>query len=244
ICCSQYMVSHVLWAFNLPEDKLVKIPNGVNIQDYTQKKDFDLVSFKRNFAAPDEKLVLYVGRLVYEKGIHVFINSILKVLEKVDATFVIVGNGYMKKSLSQLVESMSLSHKVRFTGFVEDETLKNLQRCADVLVVPSLFEPFGIVALEGMAANTPVVVSDTGGLSEIVEHDVTGVKVYPENSDSLAWGINKVLLDKNYAERIKKNAFQKVKQTYNWDKISQQTKSVYQSVLKEYSKSFWAQSTP
>ena len=60
-------------------------------------------------------------------------------------------------------------------------------------VVPSLFEPFGIVALEAMAAQSPVVASDTGGLSEIIEHDVTGVKVYPNNPDSLAWGITKVL---------------------------------------------------
>ncbi len=87
-----------------------------------------------------------------------------------------------------------------FTGFVDDETLRKLQRCADVSVVPSLFEPFGIVALEAMAAKSPVVVSDTGGLSEIVEHDVTGVKVYPDNPDSLAWGITKVLLDERLRE--------------------------------------------
>jgi len=161
-------------------------------------------------------------------------------LGKANAKFVIVGNGYMKEPLSNLVKGMGLAHKVVFTGFVDDETLKNLQRCADVSVVPSLFEPFGIVALEAMAAKSPVVVSDTGGLSEIVEHDVTGVKVYPENPDSLAWGITKVLLDEKYANWIRTNAYKKVLEKYDWDKISQQTKDVYQAVLKEYSKSFWA----
>lgn len=240
ICCSNYMVSHVRWAFGLPEDKLVMVPNGVNIQEYARNKNADLTQFRRKFALPEEKLVLYVGRLVYEKGIHVFVNAVPKILGKVDAKFVVVGNGYMKEPLSNLVKSMGLAHKVMFTGFVDDETLKNLQRCADVSVVPSLFEPFGIVALEAMAAKSPVVVSETGGLSEIVEHDVNGVKVYPENPDSLAWGIAKVLLDEKYANLIRNNAYKKVLEKYDWDKISQQTKTVYQEALKEYSKSFWA----
>jgi glycogen(starch) synthase len=240
ICCSDYMVSHVRWAFGLPEDKLVMVPNGVNIQEYTGNKKADLRQFRRKFASLEEKLVLYVGRLVYEKGIHVFVNAVPKILGKVDAKFVVVGNGYMKEPLSNLVKGMGLAHKVMFTGFVDDETLKNLQRCADVSVVPSLFEPFGIVALEAMAAKSPVVVSDTGGLSEIVEHDVNGVKVYPENPDSLAWGITKVLLDKKYANWIRNNAYKTVLEKYDWDKISQQTKTVYQRVLQEYSKSFWA----
>ena len=85
--------------------------------------------------------------------------------------------------------------------------LLKLQKCADVSVVPSLFEPFGIVALEAMAAKSPVVASDTGGLSEIIEHDVTGVKVYPNNPDSLAWGITKVLQDDVYAKQIRDKAY-------------------------------------
>jgi len=240
ICCSDYMISHVKWAFGLPEDKLVMIPNGVNLQEYTRNKITDFSQFRRKFASPEEKMVVFVGRLVYEKGIHVLINVVPKVLEKVDAKFIVVGNGYMKGPLLNLINGMSMTHKVMFTGFVDDETLKNLQRCADVCVVPSLFEPFGIVALEAMAAKSPVVVSDTGGLSEIVEHDVTGVKVYPENPDSLAWGITKVLLDGKYANWLKNNAYKKVLEKYDWDKISQQTKNAYEAVLKEYSKSFWA----
>jgi glycogen(starch) synthase len=109
-----------------------------------------------------------------------------------------------------------------------------------VSVVPSLFEPFGIVALEAMAAQSPVVASDTGGLSEIIEHDVTGVKVYPNNPDSLAWGITKVLLDENYAKNLRENAYKRVQEKYDWEKIAQQTKRIYEGVLGEYSKSFWA----
>ncbi|MEM3626789.1 MAG: glycosyltransferase family 4 protein [Candidatus Bathyarchaeia archaeon] len=240
ICCSNYMVSHVKWAFGLPPDKLVMIPNGVDIGAYAKIENEDFRFFRSKFALPEERIVLFVGRLVYEKGVHVLINAVPKVLEKVNAKFIIVGNGYMKEQLSNLIKNMNLTHKVLFTGFIDDETLRKLQKCADVSVVPSLFEPFGIVALEAMAAKSPVVVSDTGGLSEIVEHDVTGVKVYPNNPDSLAWGITKVLTDGAYAKMIKENAYQKIQKFYNWNNIAQQTKKIYEIVLNDYSRSFWA----
>jgi glycosyltransferase involved in cell wall biosynthesis len=240
ICCSDYMVSHVKWAFGLPDDKLVMVPNGVKTEVYENVEKQDLKSCRIAYALPEEKLVLFVGRLVYEKGAHVLINAIPKILEKVNAKFVIVGSGYMKEQLSNIVRSMGLEHKVLFTGFVDEETLLKLQKCADVSVVPSLFEPFGIVALEAMAAKSPVVVSDTGGLSEIVDHDLTGVKVYPNNTESLAWGIAKVLLDDRFRSRIRENGYRKVQEKYDWDKIAQQTIRIYEGVLGEYSKSFWA----
>ena len=240
VCCSSYMVSHVQWAFGLPTDKIVMVPNGVNAAEYNANENEDLREFRRKFALPEEKIVLFVGRLVHEKGVHVLVNAIPKVLAKTNSKFIIVGNGYMKEQLSVVVKAMGLSHKVLFTGFVDDKTLKRLQKCADVSVVPSLFEPFGIVALEAMAAKSPVVVSDSGGLSEIVEHDVTGVKVYPDNPDSLAWGITKVLMDDSYANWIRTNAYKKVRERYEWGTIARQTQMVYENVLSDYSKSFWA----
>lgn len=239
ICCSNYMISHVQWAFGLPTDKLIMIPNGVNTEVYAETED--LKEFRRRFALPEEKIALFVGRLVYEKGVHLIINAVPRVLEKVNAKFVIVGNGYMKEQLSSLVKGMGLAHKVLFTGFVDDATLRRLQRCADVSVVPSLFEPFGIVALEAMAAKSPVVVSDTGGLSEIVEHDLTGVKAYVNNPESLAWGITRILSDDNYANWLRTNAYKKVEEKYGWNKIAHQTKDTYNAVLNESSRSFWAQ---
>jgi glycosyltransferase involved in cell wall biosynthesis len=219
---------------------MAMVPNGVNPHVYDGLEKEDLSGFRRKFALPNEKIVLYVGRLVYEKGIHILINAVPKVLSKVDAKFVIVGSGYMQEQLTNIVRSMGLEHKVLFTGFVDEQSLLKLQKLADVSVVPSLFEPFGIVALEAMAAKSPVVVSDTGGLGEIVQHDVTGVKVYPNNTESLAWGISKVLTDSSYARYIRQNAYKEILERYDWDKIAQQTRRLYEAVLSEYSKSFWA----
>jgi glycosyltransferase involved in cell wall biosynthesis len=243
ICCSDYMISHVRWAFGLPPDKLVRVPNGVNFEVYARKENENVSQFRSRFALPQEKIVLFVGRLVHEKGAQVLVSAIPKVLEKINAKFVFVGNGYMKDQLSDLVRGMGIAHKVMFTGFVDDETLRKLQKCADVSVVPSLFEPFGIVALEAMAAGSPVVVSDIGGLSEIVNHEVDGVKVFTGNPDSLSWGIIRVLTDEAFANRLRTNARRKVREKYDWDTIAQQTKTVYEAVLSEYSKSFWAQKT-
>ena len=240
ICCSQYMVSHVKWAFGLPDDKLVMVPNGVNTQVYENVQGQDCRTFRGRFALPEEKLVLFVGRLVYEKGAHVLINAIPKIIAGINAKFVIVGSGYMKDQLLNIVKSMGLEHKVLFAGFVDDETLLRLQSCADVSVVPSLFEPFGIVALEAMAAKSAVVVSDTGGLAEIVDHDVTGVKVYPNNPESLAWGVTKVLTNKTYRNMLRQNAYKEIREKYDWEQIAEQTSQIYESVLGEYSKSFWA----
>jgi glycosyltransferase involved in cell wall biosynthesis len=240
ICCSDYMVSHVRWAFGLPPDKQIMIPNGVNTEPYESVDRHSLIQFRSKFALPEERIVLFVGRLVYEKGVHVLINAVQKVLEKVNTKFIIVGNGYMKEQLSGLVKSLGIERKVMFTGFVDNITLRKLQICADVSVVPSLFEPFGIVALEAMAAKSPVVVSDTGGLGEIVNHDVDGVKVYTNNPDSLAWGIIRVLSDEAYADNLRNHAYSKIQEKYNWDRIAQKTEDFYKNVLNEYSKSFWA----
>jgi len=243
ICCSDYMVSHVQWAFGLPSDKLIMVPNGVNYDIYSKYENEDMRQFRSKFALPEEKIVLFVGRLVYEKGVHVLVNAAPKVLAKANAKFIIAGNGYMKDQLSSIVKATGLANKVVFTGFLDDDTLRRLQICADVSVVPSLFEPFGIVALEAMAAKSPVVVSDTGGLSEIVEHDVSGVKAYANNPDSLAWAITKVITDDGYANWLRTNAYKKIQEKYDWNRIAQQTKTIYNNVLSDYSKSFWAQTS-
>jgi len=237
VCCSQYMVSHIKWAFGLPEDKVAMIPNGVNADMF--KQEFNKREFRSKFASPDEKIVLFVGRLVYEKGVHVLINAIPKVLARVNAKFVIVGEGGMKDFLMGQVHKMGLAHKTFFTGFLDEQSVRFLYQCADVCVVPSLYEPFGITALEAMAAKVPVIVSDTGGLTEIVEHDKTGVKVFANNVGSLAWGITRVLLDPSYAEWIRSNAHRKVRETYNWSRIAEEVKILYQWICDEYQDGSW-----
>ncbi len=230
LCCSNYMADQVSKTFGADRSRVNVIRNGVDTSRFDVKINYELV--KQRYALPNEKLILFVGRLVHEKGVHVLIGAVPKVLATyTNVKFVIVGEGGMKESLLSETWNFGVSHKVFFTGFVDRKTLITLYKVSDLAVFPSLYEPFGITALEAMAAQVPVVVSDVGGLSEIVEHDKTGVKIYPNNSDSLAWGVVKVLTNPNYADSLRQNAYRKIVEEYNWDKIAGEVVEIYRQTL-------------
>jgi len=232
ICCSKYMSDELRRIFSLPEDKIDIIPNGV---DQAAKPDWNLVNEVRSqYAGSGERLVFYVGRLVYEKGVHVLLSAVPKVLEEVaNARFVIAGDGYYAGVLREKAEKLGIGGHVSFTGRISDLERDALYAASDVAVFPSLYEPFGIVALEGMARGTPVVVSDTGGLREVVRHEETGLKVYSGDADSLAWGIKRVLLDESLRTRLRENGPAEVRERFSWDCVADLTSAVYRHVLIE-----------
>src|SRR5450432_3977871 len=132
-----------------------------------------------------------------------------------------------------------MGRHVYFTGFIPDEALLRLYKVADVACFPSLYEPFGIVALEAMAAHTPVVVSDAGGLPEVVEADVTGTVTWANSPDSLAWGILRILHNPGLAHEMADRAAERVQTVFNWDIIALQTNEVYKRIRDEYAASSW-----
>lgn len=229
---SEYMKNEVKNIFQLPEDKLCVIPNGVDINKFDGiERDF---GFRRMFALDSEKIVFFVGRLVNEKGVQVLIDAVPKIIKYYgDVKFVIAGKGPSLDYLKGKAVAMNIAHKVNFTGYISDNDLLKLYKCADIAVFPSLYEPFGIVALEAMIANVPIVVSDTGGMGEIVCHGVDGMKSYTGNAFSLADSILELLFNPDKVESIKSNAFEKVNKMYNWDIISKQTEQVYYDIVKE-----------
>jgi glycogen(starch) synthase len=230
ICCSIYMADQISQTLQAPKDKIHVIRNGVDVSRFNTDINYDAV--QHGFAELGEKIVLFVGRLVHEKGIHVLIGAVPKVLSVLpNVRFIIVGEGGMREQLLKEAWDFGISHKIFFTGFVDEKTLTLLYNVSTVAVVPSLYEPFGITALEAMAAQVPVVVSDVGGLAEIIEHDKTGVKVYADNSDSVAWGILRVLTDEAYANRLRRNAYRKIVEDYNWEKISNETIGVFNDAM-------------
>ena len=120
-----------------------------------------------------------------------------------------------------------------------DGDLDKFQTIADCAVFPSLYEPFGIVALESFAAKVPVVVSDTGGLPEVVQHTKTGIVTYVNNSDSLAWGILEVLKNPGYSRWLIDNAYESLALSFSWDKLARQTEVSYTRIVKERSQVSW-----
>jgi glycogen(starch) synthase len=150
--------------------------------------------------------------------------------------FLFVGSGYYLDDLKRKAWETGVANHVGFLGYVSDGDLLRLYKCADVVCIPSLYEPFGIVALEGMAAGVPVVTSDTGGLTDFVEHYVTGITTYTGDSGSLAWGILEVLRNPELAERMRNDAYEKVRNIYNWKVIAKRTLEVYDKVIEEAAK--------
>lgn len=227
---SNYMKNEVQRLFGLPYDKINVIPNGVNLQLFSNVNiDYD---FRRQYAMDNEKIILYVGRLVYEKGIQNLIAAMPKILDRYhDSKLIICGRGGMIDELREQVKYLGIENKVYFAGYCDSKKMQKMYKCADVAVFPSTYEPFGIVAIESMLSGTPTIVSDVGGLNEIVEHGVTGMKSYAGNANSIADSVLSLLFDPKLCANISQNAIKKVKENYNWSKITDSTYYVYQLAI-------------
>jgi glycogen(starch) synthase len=240
IACSQYMADQIAGYFACPADKIDVIPNGVETEHCGRVRTEDLKSFHNMHALPFEQIVFSVGRLVYEKGLHVLIKALPLVLaQHSTAKLVIAGQGPELDWLRSLAWGLGVGEKVLFTGYVSNEDRDRLFEISGCAVFPSLYEPFGIVALEAMAAQCPVVASDVGGLKDVVQHEKTGITVYPDNPDSLAWGILYTLQHPDLAQARAEMAYRMVCDEYNWEHIARLTAAVYQRVIEERASTDW-----
>jgi len=238
ICCSRYMEGEVRHVFQLPADKITVIPNGVDPGNF---RAVNRAVQRGDYAAPDEKIVFYVGRLVREKGVQVLLDAAPEILAHYPRTkFIIAGKGPFQDALKQQAAVLGIANRVYFTGYINDEVRNSLYSWADVAVFPSLYEPFGIVALEAMAARTPVVVADCGGLGEIVRHSEDGLKSYIGNSHSLAQNILAILKQPQFAGELKENAYRRVLNEFNWQQIARQTAAVYRGVWEAHRSTPWS----
>jgi glycosyltransferase involved in cell wall biosynthesis len=240
ITASGYMADEVKNYFQVPNDKIDVIPNGVDTARFDARDGLDLAQFRTRWALPWEKIIFNVGRVVYEKGAHLLVEAAPRVLAlEPDAKFIIAGTGGMVEDLRRRVVELGLGSKVLVTGFVSDEDRDRLFKIADVAVFPSLYEPFGIVALEAMAAKCPVIVSEVGGLKEVVQHGETGITVYPGSLDSLVWGILHTLQHPDWAAARVANAYRVVREEFNWNRIAARTIQVYERVIRERAEKEW-----
>lgn len=238
IVCSNNMKNEVRNLFNLPEDKLVILPNGINPDNL--KTTLDPYEIRRNYAKEDEKIILFIGRLHPQKGAEYLLRALPIVLNKIkNIKVIIVGTGPQLNDLIQEANYLGLIERVIFTGFVDDNLRNALLHLADILVFPSVYEPFGIVALEAMALGKPVIASRVGGFSEIIEDGKDGFLFEPRNINDLANKIVYILTNEEHIDLIKNNAINKIKEKYLWDKIAEETKNEYLRVYQEYLKTDW-----
>lgn len=228
---SNFMKSESSRIFNADLDKIDVIPNGIDLDKFDNfTKDLD---FRRRYAKDNEKIILTMGRMVNEKGIQHLICAMPKILNEYnDAKLVVAGKGPMLEELKDIAYRIGIAHKVYFTGYLSGDDVQKMYKNVDVAVFPSTYEPFGIVALESMLAGIPTVVSDVGGLDEIVKHGLTGLKSYAGNSNSIADSVLAILKDNNLAKKLSKNGQNEVLNNYSWEQIAEDTVKTYKEGIR------------
>lgn len=230
ICNSRYMREEIESVFNLPPDKITIISNGIRPSAFQISAPDPAV--RQRFAAPDEKIIFFIGRLVREKGVQL----LLEAMPLIRARFsrvraVIAGRGPYAEDLHRYSLHLGIDRQVTFAGYIDEETRNQLYAHAAVAVFPSLYEPFGLVALEAMATGTPVVVGDTGGFAETVMHGVNGIKAAVGSAAELAEQICTLLGDPELARRLARRALKDVGEKHSWASIARQYESVYQEIV-------------
>jgi glycogen synthase len=227
---SKHMLREVVDHFHVSAEKVVIIPNG--IEPDRLRCTVDKATLREKHGYGDGPMLLFVGRLVHEKGVQFLLDAIPTVIKShPKATLVIAGTGYYAEELQRRVAELGIDGHVHFFGHANDKSLPELYTMADAVVVPSLYEPFGIVALEGMAACVPTITSDNGGLVDIVKHMHNGLTTYAGDSGSLAWAILQVLDNQELAEGLKTRARAHVLEHFSWTNIAARTLKAYDEVI-------------
>jgi glycogen synthase len=225
ITCSSYMREHVADIYGLEERRIAVIPNGIDPSELVPVDDLD--HLRAQFAAPDERLVLLVGRLVYEKGFQLALEALPGLLERLgNVRFIVAGSGTHEVELRKQASELGLDEHGTFLGWIGDDVLHSLYRIADLTVVPSIYEPFGLVALEAMASGCPCLVADTGGLREVVPHESVGLRFRSRDPSSLATMAERLLTDSRLRERLVAEAQEHVL-TFDWADVARQVAAVY-----------------
>jgi glycogen synthase len=236
IACSHYMREQIADIFGVEEERVSVIPNGIDPGDLQPQDPAELERLRAEFAAPEEKLVLLIGRLVYEKGFQLALEAMPRVIAEAPGTrFLVAGSGTHEEELHRQAEELGLMDHGTFLGWIGDDVLHSLYRIADLTVVPSIYEPFGLVALEAMASECPCIVADTGGLREVVPHEEVGLRFRSHDPDALAEVAIRVLRDDELGHRLVAEAYEHLRR-FDWGDVAEQTAAVYADLVGEASR--------
>ncbi|MBI0576347.1 glycosyltransferase family 4 protein [Neobacillus cucumis] len=227
IVCSDYMVEEVTSIFDAASEKLAIIPNGV---DLLNNREEESVELSPNLQ--DKKYIFSMGRIVKEKGFETIIEAAAIAKElKLEYSFVIAGKGPMLDTYRKLIQEKHLEDKITFIGFVSEQQRNTFIQNCEMVVVPSLYEPFGIVALESMALGKPTIVSKTGGLKGIVKHLQTGMVMTPGDAKSLLEQILFIYKNPEKAAEMAKEGQLVMKSLYSWKRVALETSRIIEDTL-------------
>ncbi len=226
IACSQASADDVRRLFGVHRSRLVVIPGGVDPAAWSAASP-DAASH----GPPRDPLIVFAGRLEYEKGAQTLLAALPAIHRGYPgARVAIAGAGGYERDLRALAESAGPAGSVTFTGRLDAPELAALLRSADVVAVPSIYEPFGMVALEAIACGAPLVVSDTGGLRDLVQDGVSGLRVPPADPDALATAVRMLLADPRRTQVMARSAASRLAR-HAWPVIAERVGGVYRAAM-------------
>ena len=226
IAPTRFIVEQLITGFELDLDHVVHIPNGIDPMSWRP------AGRTTTSEGPRPPLVVSWGRVRYEKGFQVLARAMHELRGRVpDVHAVIAGRGSYLPELQTQIDVEGVSDIVDLAGFLGDTDLRALVHRSGCVVIPSLYEPFGIVALEALAAGAPLIVARTGGLAELVAGTHAGVTFEPGNPDDLADAVEQVLSNDELAAILVANARDLVERKYAWSAIARRTADVYSAVI-------------
>jgi glycosyltransferase involved in cell wall biosynthesis len=232
IVCSHYMFHELQRFYQIAQEKMDIVPNGVDLTELYVPPHENLTEFRAKYAAPHERIVFTISRHVYEKGVHDVVKATPGILSRCSAArIVIAGSGPETDKLKHLAADCGVSDQISFVGRISNEERNRLYKVADCAVFASLYEPFGIVALEAMALKCPVVVSNVGGFAEVVSHQETGITIFPKDPESVAWGVSRALTHPIWARRHAIRARKAVEEKFVWSRVAKLTIDTYQRAI-------------
>jgi glycogen(starch) synthase len=227
ITCSSAMRDEVAQLFELDPDRIAVLHNGIVPRRWRTSRA-RVTSARNRFAPGGGPLLLYFGRLEYEKGVQDLIAALPRIRRAHPGTRALVaGTGTAAEMLVESARRHRVRRSVDFLGHLPDEDLVALLAATDAVVLPSRYEPFGIVALEAAAAGAPLVASTAGGLGEVVVDGETGVSFAPGDVEAVARAVGAVLTDPKAAERRADAARIRLAVDFDWARIAAGTASVY-----------------
>ena len=231
IACSSFMRDQIADIFSVEESRITVIPNGIDPDDLPAGDPAELADLRSQFAAPGENLVLLIGRLVYEKGFQLALEAMPRVIEEVPNTrFLVAGSGTHEAELHKQAKDLGLMEHGTFLGWIGDDVLHSLYRIADLTVVPSIYEPFGLVALEAMASECPCIAADTGGLREVVPLEGAGLRFRASDPEHLAEAAIQVLSDERLSQKMIAEGLAHIR-LFDWEDVAGRTLDLYNEIL-------------
>jgi glycogen(starch) synthase len=227
ITCSAAMRAEVAELFERDPADITVAHNGIEPRGWHVGRAA-VAAARRRYAPGGAPMLFYFGRLEYEKGVQDLIAALPRIRRAHPNTRLLVaGTGTAAEMLVEAARSHRVLRSLSFLGHLPDEELAATLTAADAVVLPSRYEPFGIVALETAAAGVPLVASSAGGLGELVVDGETGVSFPPGAVAGLAAAVGRVLVDPREAARRARAARARLATDFDWSRIAAETASVY-----------------